>query len=119
MSKQVRLCVMPTKPNIEVVYDIALKVHFPYSDERVTLQVCPHTDEFVENADTSEAQIRNVMVTMPTEQTSTLKFDFDTSRKHTVHAEGNNYTIELMAIDKEKFDNQDFLCFEFNVTKDN
>ena len=63
------------------------------------------------------AHIRRVTMTTPTDQTKVLSFDFDSNKKHKINIEECDYEIELMNIGKEKIQGQDFLFYEFNVSK--
>lgn len=56
-------------------------------------------------------------MTTPTDQTKVLSFDFDSNKKHKINIEECDYEIELMNIGKEKIQGQDFLFYEFNVSK--
>jgi hypothetical protein len=114
MSKLVKIVQSPFEPELEVVEDIVIQLHVPYSDKSVTVQVNPNILDYQENADTENAKVRQVMVTTPTK---TLSFDFDHNRSHSINVEGSDYEIELMNIGKENIQGQDFPFYEFNVTR--
>jgi hypothetical protein len=115
MPKLIKLVLSPFAPAVEVVGDLTIKVHVPYSANSVTVQTSPNYVEYKENADNEAAQIRQLAITTPTEQTFTLAFDLDANRKHTVKTENSEYTIELMAIGKDPIQGQQFPFFEFMV----
>jgi hypothetical protein len=117
MSQLIKIVQSPFNPPSEVVEDIIIQLHVPYSDENVTVQVNPNTQDYQENADIKNVQVRQLMMTTPTDQTKELSFDFDNNRKHSINIEGSDYEIELMNIGKENIQGQDFLFYEFNVSK--
>lgn len=117
MSKLVKIVQSPFNPPLEVVEDIVIILHAPYSDNNVTVQVNPNIVEYQEKADKENAQIRQVMMTTPTDETKELQFDFSENKKHNINIAGSDYEIELMNIGKENIQGQDFPFFEFNVSK--
>ena len=117
MDKLVKILISPFAPSLEVVGDIVIKAHVPYSDSLITVQISPNIQEYIENADTDGVKIRQFSISTPTDQTSTLTFDFEENRKHVVKSEESEYTIELMSIGKEPIQGQDFRCFELRVTQ--
>lgn len=117
MSKSIKIVQSPYGPTLEVVEDIVIKLHVPYSDTSVTVQVNPNIQDYREKADTEHAQIRQVIITTPTDQTRVLSFDLANNKKHKINIEGCDYEIELTNIGKENIQNQDFLFYEFDVSK--
>lgn len=117
MSKLIKIVQSPFTPALEVAEDLVIKLHVPYSDSSVTIQVNPNIQDYQENADTERAKVRQVIVTTPTDQTKVLSFDFANNKKHKINIEGCDYEIELMNIGKENIQNQDFPFYEFNVSK--
>ncbi len=117
MSKLIKIVQSPFNPALEVVEDIVIQLHVPYSDKSVTVQVNPNIQDYQENADTENVQVRQVMTTIPTDQTKVLSFDFDNNKKHSINIEGCDYEIELMNIGKENIQGKDFPFYEFNVSK--
>lgn len=101
MIKAIKIVQSPFNPSLEVVEDIVINLHVPYSDTNVSIQVNPNIQEYQENANTKDAQVRQVMVTTPTDETIA----------------GSDYEIELTNIGKENIQGQDFPFFEFNVSK--
>lgn len=116
MNKKIKIAASPFIPSMEVADKIVVKLHVPYSDQSVTIQVCPNIQEYIENADTEGAAIRQLTITTPTDQTTTLGFDLEMNRKKSVAAEGTDYEIELLNIGKEEVQGQQFKYFEFNVS---
>lgn len=116
MNKIIKVVASPFTPSLEVADKIVVKIHVPYSERNVTIQICPNVQEYVESADTSAAQIRQVSITTPNDQTTTLSFDLNGNKKKSVTAEGTEYEIELLGIGKEEIQGHLFPCFEFNVS---
>ena len=117
MGKLVKIMQSPSNPSLEVVEDVVIKLHVPYSDTNVTIQVNPNIQDYQENADTENVQVRQVMLTTPTDQTKTLSLDFNGNKRKSFGIEGSNYEIELMNIGKENIKGRDFLFYEFDVSK--
>jgi hypothetical protein len=117
MSNLVKILQSPFNPALEVVEDIIIQLHVPYSDTNVTIQVNPNVQDYQENSDNENIQVRQVMLTTSTDQTKTLSLDFNNNKKQSFDIEGSNYEIELMNIGKENIEGQDFPYFEFNVSK--
>jgi hypothetical protein len=117
MSELIKIIQSPFKPALEVVEDIVIILHSPYSDSNVTVQVNPNIQDYQDNADTEHSKVRQVIMTTPTDQTRRLFFDFGNNKTHRINLEGCDYEIELMNIGRENIQNQDFLFYEFNVTK--
>lgn len=117
MSRLIKIVQSPFNPALEVVEDIVIKLHVPYSDTSVTVQVNPNIQDYQEKADTEHAEIRQVIKTIPTDQTRVLSFDLVNNKKHKINIEGCDYEIELMSIGRENIQNQDFPFYEFNVSK--
>lgn len=116
MNKKIKVIASPFNPSMEIADKIVVKLHVPYSERNVTVQICPNVQEYVENADTPTAKIRQVSVTTPTDQTTTLTFDLESNKKKSVTAEGTDYEIELLGIGKEEIQGHQFPFFEFNVS---
>ena len=117
MTKLLKIVNSPFTSSVEVVGELTMKSHVPYSTESVTMQFSPNYVEYRENADNAQAKIRQIAITTSTDQTSTFAFDFNANRKHTIKSENHSYTIELMAIGKERIQGHDFPCFEFAVVE--
>ena len=117
MNKLIKIVQSPFNPALEVVEDIVIKLHFPYSESSVTVQINPNTQHYKENADTENAKVRQVMMSTTTDQTKTLTFDIEKNRKQNINIEDSNYEIELMNIGKENIEDKEYLFYEFNVTK--
>ena len=117
MSQLIKIVQSPFNPALEVVEDIVIKLSGSYSDKSVTVQINPNIQEYQEKRDTEDIQIRQAMVTTPTDQTMQRLFDLDSNRKHSINIEGSNYEIELTKIGRENIQGQDFPFYEFNVLK--
>jgi len=115
MEKLIKIISSPFNPAIEVVGNIVIKLHVPYSEKDVTVQINSNVQDYIENNDQPGAQVRQVMVTSTTEDTRTLKLDFGANNIQTFAIAGEQYEIKLMNIGKENIDNQDFPYFEFYV----
>ena len=117
MHKLIKIVHSPFNPALEVVGDIVIQLVLPYSENNVTVHVNPNIQDYQENADTANAQVRQVTHTTPTDQTKVLSFDYDNNRKHKINIEECNYEIELMNIGKENIQGQDFPFYEFSIIK--
>ncbi len=117
LEKTVKIISSPFNSNLEVAGDIVLKLHFPYNDKMVTIQVNPNVAHYEENgkASNQNIQIKQVFMTRPTDETKTLTFDFSENNVHKVTTGGKSYEIKLLNIGKQHIDNQDFPEFEFHV----
>ena len=117
MSKLIRIVRSPLTPAFEVVEDIVIQIHAPYSDENVTVHVSPNIQDYQEGVDTEYIQVRRVVLTTKTDQTQELSFDFANNRKHSVNIESCTYEIELMNIGRETIQDKNYPFFEFIVSK--
>lgn len=115
MEKLIKIISSPFTPPIEVVGNIVIKIHMPYSDKDVTIQVNSSVEDYTENNDQPSTKVRQVVVTSSTDDTRTVKLDFENNNIQVVDVGGEQYEIKLMNISKENLDNQDFPCFEFFV----
>jgi len=112
-SKQIKLAPGPNESNLAVVDDkVVIKIHLPYTDDSVTIQVNPSVQKYVEKPATN---VRQMMITTPTSETTTLSLDLKTNRrKQFSSGEGTEYEIELLKISKQGH----LRTFEFNVSWD-
>ncbi len=117
MTKSIKITQSPFNPSLEIVDDVVVKLHVPYSDKSVTIQINPNIQEYQENAGTENAQVHQLIETTLTDQTKTFKLDLQNNKKKKFSIGGGNYEIELTTIGKEKIQDQDFLYYEFNVSK--
>jgi hypothetical protein len=115
MEKLVKLSVSPFTPSLEVVDKIVMKVHVPYSQDSVTIQINPNIQDYKDQADRPGIKVRQITYSTPTDQTQTLLFDFKTNNVHLATVENTTYNLKLMTIDKEQIHGQDFLFFEFLI----
>lgn len=118
MEKLIKLVQSPSNPGIETVDKMVIKLHVPYSEKSVTVQINPFLQDYKENTDQPNIQVRQVQVTSTTSDTKTLTFDFENNSTQNIEVEGNKYQITLMNIGKEKTRDGEFLAFEFLVKKD-
>ena len=117
MSQLIKIVQSPFDSPLEVAEDIIIKLHVPYSDTSVTVQVNPNIQDYRERADTEHAQIRQVISTIPTDQTRVLTFDLINNKKHRINIEGCDYEIELTNIGEKNIQGKDFPFYEFKVSK--
>lgn len=117
MTKLIRIKNSPFTSNLEVVDKLVIKLHVPYSEKEVTVQLNPNIQNYREQADRTGVKVRQVMRTTPTDQTQIIKFDFRDNKVKVVQVESEKYQIELMQIGKENVQGQDFPFFEFSVSK--
>lgn len=117
MTKLVRIKNSPFTSNLEVVDKLVIKLHAPYSEKDVTVQLNPNIQDYREKADQPGVEVRQVMQIIPTDQTQIIKFDFGDNKVKVVQVENEKYQIELMQIGKEKVQGQDFPFFEFSISK--
>ncbi|PWB38610.1 MAG: hypothetical protein C3F02_02760 [Parcubacteria group bacterium] len=118
MEKLIELAQSPSSPGIETVDKMVMKLHVPCSEKSVTVQINPFLQDYEENADQPNVQIRQMQITSTTSDTKTLTFDFENNSTHNIDIDGENYQITLMNIGKEKTQDGEFPAFEFLVKKD-
>ena len=116
MEKNVKISCSPFVPSIETVGNMVMKLHVPYSADLVTVQFNPSIQEYQDNIDNPNAQVRQLMISTSTSQTRTEQFDFKKNNVKNIDVGGTVYTIKLMNIGKENLQGQDFPFFEFFVT---
>ena len=117
MQKLIKLSNSPFNPNLETFENMVIKLHVPYSSNDVTIQINPNIVGYREKQDSPNMKIRQFSVTIPTEDTKFLKFDFKDNNVHKIQIENNTFEIKLMTIGKENIQGQDFTYFEFFVMK--
>ena len=116
MQKLIKLSVSRFEPSVETVENLTIKIFVPYSDSFVTVQINPNIQDYVENADSDQMKVRQVMVTGESEDTQTLRFDFADNNIHQISVENKKYEVKLMRIGKENLQGQDFPFFEFLIS---
>ena len=116
MGTQVKIVNSPFNPNLEIAEGLVIKLHAPYSEDSVTVQVNPNIVDYKEEADQPNIKVRQAIASSPTDQTRTLFFDFGDNRHQKVTIEGQDYEIELLDIGKENLQGQDFQFFKFSVS---
>jgi len=117
MQKLIKISMHPLSPAIEPIDNMVMKVFGAYSENSVTIQFNPNIIHYQEKQDDENIKIRQFTVTRPTSETQNLVFDFSQNNIHKVKIESNTFEIKLMTIGKEMFEGQNFLYFEFFVTK--
>ena len=115
MEKLIKLVNSPFNPNMEVAGDIVINMHVPYSEQDVTVQINPNIQEYQENNDQPDIQIRQVMVSVPTDETKELHFNLKENNVQKFKINDKEYEIKLLNIGKESLQGQDFPSFEFHV----
>lgn len=116
MTKRIRLVQSPFNPPLQAVDGIVLNLHAPCSTEQVTIQVNPNVEQYPEDAEAANVQVRPVKVAAPTDQTKVVLLDFGHNKKRRIEIEDKRYDIELVSIGKQKIENQNFPVFEFDVS---
>lgn len=118
MQKTVRIANSPISPGIEVVGDMVMSVHVPWSKDDVTMIFNPALIGYKEEADKPGIGLRQLKVMQNTADTVTARFDFRTHNEQTILISGVQYVVRLLAIGSELYDGQKFPAFEFLVTWD-
>lgn len=116
MEKLIKIISSPFNPNMEVAGDLSIHLHVPYSENEVTVKINSGLQDYKENQDQKDIQIRQLTVTEDTNETRTLTFNFTSNNIHVVEINGKKYTIRLMSIGKENIQGLDFPFFEFLVS---
>lgn len=114
---QIKLYRSPLRSPIEVAGDIVLKLHVPYSSTSTAVQVNPNIQEYADQKDGGAAQIRQIVVTTPTDETQTLLFEMNGQKKHQISIAGSTVQIELLNIGDEVQQGVSVKFFEFDVVK--
>lgn len=117
MAEIVRISNSPYIPNLEVVYNLVIKLHVPYSEKEVTVMFNPNIQDYQKKSDKSGVEVSQYMLTTPTDQTQKIKFDLESNKIKVVQVENEKYQIELMKIGKEQLQGKDFPFFEFSISK--
>jgi hypothetical protein len=116
VEKNVKIICSPFNPSVEVVGDLTMKLHVPYSANEVTIQFNPNIQDYHKKQDKPGVQVRQVTLSTSTDQTKTAKFDFEGNNTHDIEVNDTVYNVRLMSIGKEKLQGQDFFAFEFFIT---
>lgn len=116
MTKRIRIVQSPFNPPLEVVDDIVINLHIPYSESQVTIQVNPNIRDYQENAEATHVQIRPVIESTPSDQTKVVSLDLGKNKKKRIEIKNKNYDIELVSIGKKKIQDENFAFFEFDVS---
>ena len=119
MKKIFKLIQSPFKPPMEVIGNLVINLHVPYSDKEVTIQINPNYQEYVENQKGEGIEIKQFSVTTTTIDTMQFSFDFGENKSKTFNYDDETYTLTLHNIGTEKIDGQDFRFFEFEAEWDN
>lgn len=102
----------PSHSNLEVAGNLVIKLHVPYSNEKVTIKVNPNITEYKEKAGNNVRQYTEIA---DTDETKTLSFDFHKNNIHNITISGKNYKIRLLNIGTALEQGQNFPYFEFYV----
>ncbi|MEO8007681.1 MAG: hypothetical protein ABI728_04060 [Betaproteobacteria bacterium] len=116
MTKRIRLVQSPFNPPLQAVDDIVFNLHVPCSTKQVTIQVNPNVEQYSEDAEATNVQVRAVKVAAPTDQTKVVLLDFGQNKKRRIEIENKRYDIELVSIGKKKIQNENFPVFELDVS---
>ena len=117
--KTVKIVNSPFTSNLEVVDSFVMKLHVPYSDSSVTIQINPnitHYEEKPENIN-PKIDIRQVTTYQNTEDTLNLLFDFKENNSKQITISDKSFDIKLLSIGKVDMQGQNFPEFEFLVTE--
>ena len=98
-------------PTIEIAFNLAVKLHIPYSQNDVTIQINPSIEDYIENADQPNMDIRHITVSKTTDETQTLKFDLSSNKVKEINFRDQKYKFELLKIER----NDNGFLFEFEV----
>jgi len=118
MQRTVRIVHAPNSPGLEVVGNMVMKVDKPFSKDEVTVIFNPYLQDYRDRADVPGVEIRQVMFMRKTKDTVVAKFDFGALNEQTLGVSGAEYAVKLLAVGKERFDDQDFPAYEFLVSWD-
>jgi hypothetical protein len=113
----VKIYQSPFRSALEVAGDVVVKLHVPYSKTAVTVQINPNVQGYHEHLGPGAGGVRQVMFTVSSDETKTLSFEVNGTRKHRIQVGAATYDIELMSITDELVQNVNAWCFEFDVTK--
>ena len=83
----------PFHPELEVIGDLVIKLHVPYSDKKVTIKVNPNITEYKKKMSNN---VRQYTETTDIAETKILSFDFQKNNVHTIMINGKNYKIRLL-----------------------
>lgn len=115
MEKLIKLVISPFSPNVEVIGDVVISIHVPYSGKDVSVLVNPNIQEYKKSNDQPGIQIRQVMETTPTDETRVLHFDLQNNKIKKFKMNDSEYEFKLLNIGKENIQGHDFPSFEFHV----
>ena len=104
----IRLHMSPMHQPLDTLENLVLKVSTPLGSDHVTLQIAPNIIGYAEQRDHPGTIVKQEVVTIPTDETRSLRFDINGVRKHVVQVQHKGFSIELMQIGTERHENQDF-----------
>lgn len=104
----------PFQPALEIAGNLTVKLHVPYSDKNVTIQLGASIMDYKE---APQKNVRQVTFSKNTADTQTLSFDFSKNKVQKIHFDNNKYEIELVDIGKKNEEGQDFPSFTFKITE--
>jgi len=118
MEKLIKIISSPVNPSMEIVNNIVINLHVPYSKDNVTVKIDPNIQEYKENDDKPDIQVSQIMISVDTAETKNLKFDFNENKTQKIKQGDEEYEITLMHIGEENvegIEGQKFPYFEFLV----
>lgn len=119
MNKLIKLVGSPFNPDFEVIGDKVIKLHFPYSEKDVTVVINPNIEEYKAQDDQPGVDVRQVMITTSTDETTELLFGLnDESNEHKININNVPHKLKLLSIGKENLEGEDFPYFEFFVDEE-
>ena len=116
MKQLIKLVNSPFASPLEVAGTLVIKLHVPYSERSITIQVNPSVEHYTAKDVSKNIEIRNFMVTETTDETKVASFDLENNRRQSVSVAGTDYEIELMNVGKEKVNGEEFLFYEFFIS---
>lgn len=110
----IKVHLSPFHPNIALFGKLSFRIHVPYNEREVTIQVSPNIMDYHECLDQPGVQLKQSTLTVPTSQSRNLKFVLD-DKAQKVRIDDTDYEIQLLSIGKEVIETQEFLYFEFFI----
>ncbi|MCX6154087.1 MAG: hypothetical protein NT007_08005 [Candidatus Kapabacteria bacterium] len=123
--KQVTISNNPFQPKFEVVGNLIVKLHVPYSERDVNIMINPNISEYIEKKNEVDVKIHHFSITINNERSSILYFNLDgnNENKHTFVNDDRSiweqYNFKLLDIRKKRIQGQDFPIFIFQIEWDN
>jgi hypothetical protein len=118
--KEIKIQDNPLTPPISSAGDFVMSLGAPNSNEKVVIKIDSSIQEHEENIDAKNLKIRNMMISVNTEYTKELIFDFYDKKIQNICIDDKEFRIELIEIGEEYvagINNQKFKYFKFKVEK--